>query len=113
MKGRAFMVKIGWPASMFFFFALLLMAFIPSNAAAQAAVEYGGIVGSKPPPRSPEVPEKPRTIDKTRFLSILCAEEEKAQSGEGGRQDRRALDHREARCPIRENPLTRMMGLRV
>jgi hypothetical protein len=54
MKGRAFMVKVVWPASVFLF-AFLLMAFIPSNAAAQAAVEYGGIVGSKPPPRSPEV----------------------------------------------------------
>jgi hypothetical protein len=31
------------------------MAFIPSNAAAQAAVEYGGIIGSKPSPKSPEV----------------------------------------------------------
>jgi hypothetical protein len=55
MKGRAFMVKIVWPASMFSYFALLPMAFIPSNAAAQAAVEYGGIIGCKPPPRSPEV----------------------------------------------------------
>lgn len=49
------MVKVGWPASMFFFLALLPLPLIPSNAAAQATVEYGGIIGSKSPLRSPEV----------------------------------------------------------
>jgi hypothetical protein len=65
MKGKAFMMKVGWLASMFFFFALLLMAFIPSNAAAQAAVEYGGIIGSKPPLRSPEVLKNSERLTKT------------------------------------------------
>ena len=86
MKGRAFIVKIGWPASMFFFFALLLMAFIPSNAAAQAAVEYGGIIGSKPPPRSPEVPRNSDRLTKPdSFRSCAQRNKKPNQAKAGGK----------------------------
>lgn len=62
------------------------------------------------PAQVPRSVEKLRTLDKTRYLSIFCAEQEQAPSGEGGREGRRTLDYRETRCPIRENQLTPLLG---
>lgn len=48
------MMKLRFSVTVFCVCALTLIAFVPSEVSAQAAVEYGGII-SKPPPRSPAI----------------------------------------------------------
>jgi hypothetical protein len=55
MRGKGFLVTFGCFGLICFGYTLLFIAFIPSDVSAQSAVEYGTIVGSKPPPKAPNV----------------------------------------------------------
>jgi hypothetical protein len=55
MRGKGLLVTLGCFGLIFFSYALFFITFIPSTSSAQSAVEYGTIVGSKPPPKTPHV----------------------------------------------------------
>lgn len=55
MEGKRLLVTFGCFSLISFSYILLFMALIPSTASAQSAVEYGTIVGSRPPPKAPNV----------------------------------------------------------
>lgn len=74
------MMKVALAVSLFCICALWLLAFGPSEASAQSAVEYGGIVGSKPPPKSPDIMKGSDRIAKP-DASRACAQK-KRKSGQ-------------------------------
>jgi hypothetical protein len=55
MAGKRLLVTVSCLSLIYFFCTILFIIMIPSTASAQAAVEYGTIIGSKPPPKTPNV----------------------------------------------------------
>jgi hypothetical protein len=62
MEGKTSFVTVSCLRFTCFCCVLLFITVIPSTVSAQAAVEYGTIIGSKPPSKTPNVMKSPEKI---------------------------------------------------
>lgn len=62
MGGKRLLITVSCLSFICFCYTISLIILIPSTVSAQAAVEYGTIIGSKPPPKTPNVMKSSENI---------------------------------------------------